>query len=62
MANDAPETKDVPIMESINHAVELRKSFNVAVSLSQTVSNSQTSETSAATVNTGQASNKSSNE
>lgn len=62
MANDAPETKDVPILESFNHAVELKKSFNTAVSLSQTVSNPQTSDTGAVTVNTGQTSNESSNE
>lgn len=62
MANDAPETKEVPIFESLNQAVELKKSFNVAVSLSQTVSNSQTSDTGAATTNTRQTSDKSSND
>ncbi len=52
MANDAPENKGTIHNESLNHVVDLKKSFNPAVSLMQTIAQSQATDANAAASDT----------
>lgn len=54
MGNDAPETKRVQVNDSLNPAVDLAKSVNLATLLMQTVAQSQVVTTGDATGNVQQ--------